>query len=193
MKKVIFILGFIFLVNSFNCFSNTIEKDGNEYKSKRKYVYGYSEDFKEEFFLGVSFEKVIKPADTIYSIRLQLHASEIEGRKNICFNKANSVTFLSKNGKTVDIQISDVKSLVDHNDKTDHLYSTINESHYSTIVILNVSKEQLIEVGSEPFYHIILPYLDCKSKVAKKAEFIKPTLMVSRRFIQKNVKYILDI
>ncbi|MGZ2369230.1 hypothetical protein ACXR6G_05560 [Ancylomarina sp. YFZ004] len=193
MKKIIFILGLIFLVNSINCFSKTVEKNRKEFKSKTKYVYGYSNDFKGELYLGISFEKVIRSIDTTYFVKLQLNAPEIEGRMNICFDEANAVTFLSKTGKTVDLQMTDVRSMTDYDRQGDDLLTTINVSIYSTIFILNVTKEQLIEIGSEPFYNIIIPYLDCKSKVNKKAEFFKPTLLVRRRFIQKNVKYILDI
>jgi hypothetical protein len=39
MKKVIFILGFILLVSSISCFSDIVEKNRKEFKSKTKSVY----------------------------------------------------------------------------------------------------------------------------------------------------------
>jgi len=193
MKKLIFILGFIFLINSINCFSNTVEKHRKEFKSKTMYVYGYSKDFKGNLYLGISFKKTVKSLDTTYSVRLHLDAPKISNRMNMCINKANAVTFLSKNGKTVDLQMTDVKSKIDNGREGNGLVKRINVSTYSTIFILDVTKEQLIEIGSEPFYNIIIPYLDCKLKVNKKAQFLKPTPLVGRRSIQKNIRYILDI
>lgn len=144
-------------------------------------------------YLGISFEKVIVSEDTAYFVKLKLDAPEIESRMTIYFNKANSVTFISKSGKTVDLQITDVKSVINVDNQEDHLLTTIKESTYSTIFILNVTKEELIDIGSEPYCNVIIPYSDGESKVNKKVEFSKKALFGRRRFIQKYVKYILDV
>ncbi|MDE5421446.1 hypothetical protein L3073_04425 [Ancylomarina sp. DW003] len=193
MKKIICIVGFILFFNSINSFSNTVEKNRKEFKSKIKYVYGYSKDLKGYLYLGISFEKVIVSEDTAYFVKLKLDAPEIESRMTIYFNKANSVTFISKSGKTVDLQITDVKSVINVDNQEDHLLTTIKESTYSTIFILNVTKEELIDIGSEPYCNVIIPYSDGESKVNKKVEFSKKALFGRRRFIQKYVKYILDV
>jgi hypothetical protein len=61
---------------------------------------------------------------------LQLNAPEIEGRMNMCLNKAKAVTFLSKNGKTVDLQMADVRSITDYDRQGDDLLTTINRNWF---------------------------------------------------------------
>jgi hypothetical protein len=80
----------------------------------------------------------------------------------------------------------------ENENQMDDPISTV-KTYHSTILILNVTKDKLIEIGAEPFYNIILPYYNSSSEVENKAIFVKPTLFIRRSFIQKNIKYILDI
>ena len=67
------------------------------------------------------------------------------------------------------------------------------KTYHNTILVLNVTKDKLIEIGSEPFYNLILPYYNSASNVENSVIFVKPTMLVPRSFTQKNIKYILDI
>jgi len=67
------------------------------------------------------------------------------------------------------------------------------KTYHNTILVLKVTKDKLVEIGSEPFYNLILPYYKSSSEVENRAIFVKPTLLIPRSFTQKNIKYILDI
>jgi len=193
MKKVIFILTCIFLINSINCFSQSVEKNKKKFKTKTKYVYGYSDDF-DELYLGIAFGKVISLADTAFYVEIHLSAPDTEFRTDIHINKASAITFLSKSGKTVDLKLTDVNSSSKYDKQIDYPIIKPNTTKsYSTTLILDVTKEKLIEIGSEPFHNLILPYFNSSTKVNSKAVFVKPTLFIRRSFIQKNVNYILNI
>jgi hypothetical protein len=191
MKKLFFIFGYIFVLNLSSCFSQLLENNKKEFKSDTRVVYGYSNDI-NALDLGITFGKVINSVDTTYYIKFQLYAPNSDFRQDILINKTSTITFLSKSGKAVDLKLTDVISFTENVKQIDNPYSSV-KSHYSTILILNVTKERLIEIGSEPFYKLILPYFNASSKVENKAIFVKPTLFTRRIFIQKSVNYILDI
>ncbi len=193
MKKLIFISVCLFLMNLCNCFSQLAENNNKVFESETKFVYGYSNDF-IELDLGVTFGKVISIIDTSYYIKFLLHAPNSEFRKDIQINKTHSITFLSKNGKKVELNLSDLVALAkfDVDTYNEFLFSN-RDSYYSTDLVLNVSKDKLIEIGSEPFYRIIFPYYNSTYKVEDKAIFVRPMLPTPRTFTQKSVKYILNI
>lgn len=193
MKKVIFILVCVFHINSINCFSQSIEKNKKEFESKTKYVYGYSNDFNEAISMGISFVKVLSSIKATYYIKFHFNESTSEYRTDICLNKASAITFLSESGRFVDLKLNDVRSILKSDKRSDDPFTPIKVFRYSTILILEVTREELIRIGSEPFYKIILPYFDCSSKVNNKVVFGTPALFTRRIFIQKNINYILDI
>jgi hypothetical protein len=92
----------------------------------------------------------------------------------------------------VDLKLTNVISSTEKEKQVVDQYST-DIAYSSTILILRITKEKLIEIGSEPFYNLILPYYNSSSKVENKAIFAWPTLLTRRNFNQKSVKYILDI
>lgn len=193
MKKLIFTLGCIFLMNISSCFSQLLENSKSEYKSVTRFVYGYSNDF-NDLVLGITFGKVLNSVDTVYYIKFILSAPNSELRKDIQIKRTSAITFLSKSGKKIDLKLTDVISFEEkENEKQrDDPVSTVI-SYHSTIFVIYVTKDKLIEIGAEPFYNLILPYYDGSSKVENRAIFVKPTLFVPRSFVQKNIKYILDI
>lgn len=191
MKKLIFILGYIFVINLSSCFSQSSENNQKEFKSDTRIVYGYSDDF-YALDLGITFGKIINSVDTTYYIKFQLYAPNSEFRQDIQINKNSAITFLSKSGKRIDLKLTNVISLTDKVKRVDNPYSSV-KSYYSTILILYVTKEKLIEIGYEPFYHLILPYYNSTTIAENKAIFVKPALFTRRNFTQKSVQYILDI
>jgi hypothetical protein len=193
MGKVFFILNVIFVMNISSCFSQLLISDKKEYNSVMRYVYGYSNDF-NELDLGIAFGKVVNSGDTTYYIKLQLCAPKSDFRDDILLKRSSTITFLSKNGKSIDLKLSDVISSTKkvNTNQMDYPLATVN-TFFTTNLILYVTKNQLIEIGSEPFYNLIIPYFNNSTKVENKAEFTKPTLFVRRSFIQAQIKYILDI
>jgi len=192
MKKFRLILCCILIINSINCFSQSDEKDKKEFKSKIKYVYGYSNDFKDALTIGISFEKSISSTDTNYYIKFNLYASS-EPKIDICFDKKSSITFLAKSSRVVDLKMTDLNSLIKSQKQADGPHSTEFVNYYSAILSLEVTKEELVLISLDPFYKIFLPYFHCSSKVYNKIELDRPTLFVRREFIQKNINYILEI
>ena len=180
-------------MNINSCFSQLLENSKKEYESVTRFVYGYSNDF-NELDLGITFGKVINSFDTIYYIKFQLCAPIPELREDIQIKKSNAITFLSKSGKKTDLKLTNVISFIDKEEekKMGDQVSAV-KTYYSTILILNVTKDKLVEICSEPFYNIIIPYYNSTSKVENSAIFVKPTLFIRRNFIQKSIKYILDI
>jgi len=178
-------------MNISSCFSQLLENNNKVFKSATRYVFGYSNDF-NELHLGITFGKVINSVDTTFYIKFQLYAPNSEFRKDIQIRKTSAITFLSKSGKTVDLKLTNVISLSEkENEKQVPLPTT--QTYHSTILILNVTKENFIEIGSEPFYNLIFPYYNSSTKVENRAIFVKPPLFIPRTFTQKNVTYILDI
>jgi hypothetical protein len=192
MKKVIFTLCCIFLINSINCFSQSIEKNKNEFKSETGYVNGYSERSSDVFRMGITFGKVLSLIDTNYYIEFDLEIPGSEYRTDICLNKAKSLTFLTRNGRSVDLKMTDVSSSIKSDKQTVDPFTPIEVNYHSTTLILEVTKEELMIIGSEPFYRLLLPYFNCSSKAYNEVRFVKPTLFTRRVFIQKNINYILD-
>ena len=193
MKKMIFTFGCIFVMNISSCFSQLLENSKKEYKSVTRFVLGYSNDF-NELDLGITFGKVINSFDTIYYVKFQLSAPSSEFRKDMQIKKASAITFLSKSGKKIDLKLTDVNFYTDEVNvkQMDAPVSTV-KTYHNTILVLKVTKYKLVEIGSEPFYHLILPYYKSSSEVENRAIFVKPTLLIPRSFTQKNLKYILDI
>ena len=193
MKRVIFMLGCIYLINSINCLSQSIEKNKKEYKSKTNYVNGYSNDSNDPISMGITFVKVISSIKVTYYIKFNVNAPASEYRTDICLNRASAITFLAKSGRFVDLKLTDVSSFIKSDKQLNDPFTPIKVYHHSTILILEVTKEELIKIGSDPFYKIILPYFDCSSKVNNKVVFSNTALFTRRIFIQKNINYILDI
>jgi hypothetical protein len=173
------------------CFSQLSENNKKEYKSKTSFVKGYSNDH-NELNLGITFGKSIHLNDTSYYIKFQLYAPASEFREDMQIFKTSSITFLSKNGRTVELKLNDVISSTATEKQIVDQYATDILSS-STILIVPVTKEKLIDIGSEPFYKLILPYYNGSLKVENEAIFDWPALLNSRKFTQKSVKYILDI
>lgn len=191
MKKLIFTIGCIFVMNLSSCFSQLLENNNKVFKSATRYVFGNSKDF-TELYLGITFGKVINLVDTSFFIKFQLHAPNSEFRNNIQIKKTSAITFLSKRGKAVNLKLTDVISLTEKESEKQIPLPTTQTTH-STILILNVTKENFIEIGSEPFYNLIIPFYNISTKVENSAIFEKPTLFTPRTFTQKNIKDILDI
>jgi len=190
MKKLIFIVVSLLVMNVGSCFSQFPENYQKEFESRTRAVYGYSDDF-NELTMAITFGKKINAVNTAYYIKFQLYAPNSELRQDIQIKKTSVLTFLSKSGKTVDLPLTDVISSTANKQETDNPFSV--KSDYSTILMVNVTKEQLIEIGSEPFYHLILPYYNTTWQLEKKAFFTSPTLFIRKTFTQKYIKYILDV
>ena len=193
MKKMIFILGFFFVMNIGSCFSQLLENNKKEYKSVTRFVYGYSNDF-SGLNLGITFRKVVNSLDTTYYIKFQLSAPTSDFRNDMQIKKTSAITFLSKSGKKIDLKLTNVNFYTEEENvkEMDAPLSTV-KTYHNTILVLNVTKDKLIEIGSEPFYNLILPYYNSASNVENSVIFVKPTMLVPRSFTQKNIKYILDI
>jgi hypothetical protein len=193
MKKMIFTISCIFLMNASSCFSQLSENSKKEYKSATRFVYGYSNDF-NELVLGITFGKILSSADTVYYIKFQLSAPASEFRNDIEIKKMSAITFLSKSGKRIDLNLTDVIPSTEkvNEEQNDDPVSTVKSYHYTTLV-LYVTKDKLIEICAEPFYNLIIPYYNSSSQVEDRAIFVKPTLFVPRSFTQKSIMYILYI
>jgi hypothetical protein len=191
MKKLILIFGCVYLLNLNYCYSQEWENGKRVYYSKTRVVHGYSKDF-NGLDIGITFKKVINLKDTAYYVKFQLYAPATDFRNDIQIKKSGSITFLSKSGKAIDLKLTNVVSSTDSDKQIVDPYSTV-DAHFSTILIVEVTKEKLIDIGSEPFYHLILPYYNSSTEVENKAIFAWPTLLTKRIFIQRNVKYILEI
>jgi hypothetical protein len=191
MKKVFILFGCIYFMNLSSCFPQLLENNKKEYRSKTSVVKGYSNDY-NELDIGITFGKIINLIDTTYYIKFQIYAPTSDFRKDIQIYKTSSITFLSKSGRTVDLKLTNVISSTEKEKQVVDQYST-DIAYSSTILILDITKEKFIEIGSEPFYNLILPYYNSSSKVENKAIFAWPTLLTRRNFNQKSVKYILDI
>jgi hypothetical protein len=191
MKKAVLIFGCIFLINLTDCFSQLDEKNQKEFISKTIVVSGSSNEF-AELYLGITFGKVINSIDTIYYIKFKLFPPKSELMNDISFTKASAINFLSKSGKLVDIKLRDLILTTEQKKQMDDPRHPVTFYYNSMILILNVTKEKLIEIGSEPFYNIIIPFYNISSNIENKAIFW-PTLLTRRNFTQKNVQYILEI
>lgn len=178
-------------MNSSGCYSQVTENNNREFKSETKFVFGYLNNV-TVLDLGITFGKVIDPDDTTYYVKFQLYAPNSELRQDIQINRTSSITFLFKSGKRVDLELTDVISYTENEKQTDNPYSSV-KSTYSTVFILNVTKEQLFKIGSEPFYQLILPYSNRSSEIENQAIFEWPSLFTRRTFTRKCVRYILDI
>jgi hypothetical protein len=193
MKKATFIIGCILLLNSINCFSQTDEKKQKEITTKTKHVLGYSDDFQSPLEMGIAVRKVLTSTDTTYYLKLKLSTSSSEYRTDICFDRASSITFLAKSGNSVDIKLTKVSSSINSDDLINDPLSSINVDKHSTTLIIEVTKEELIKIGADPFYKISLPYFNCSTKVYKNVVFSNPSLFVSRTFIQKHIYQIIGM
>jgi len=191
MKKMIILFGCIYFMNLSSCFPQILEKNKKEYKSKTSVVKGYSNDY-NQLDIGITFGKIINLIDTTYYIKFQLYAPTSEFQSDIQIYKTSSITLLSKSGRTVELKLTNVISSTEKEKQVVDPFSA-DISYHSTILILYVTKEKLIEISSEPFYNLILPYYNSSSKVENKAIFAWPTLLTRRNFNQKSIKYILDI
>ena len=165
MKKLIFIFGILLVMSAGHCFSQLPDNYQKEYESYTRVVSGYSDDF-NELDLGITFGKQINPVNTTYYIKFQIYAPNTDFRQDIQINKTSAITFLSKSGKRVDLKLSNVISSTENKQQTDNPFSV--KSDYSTILIVPVTKDQLLEIGSEPFYHLLLPYYNTTYQVEKK-------------------------
>ncbi len=195
MKKVIFILGCIFLINSINCFSQSVEKCEKEFKSKKRHVLGHSVEFNILFTMVITFNKIINSSDTIFFIEFHLSTSSMtpEYWTDICINRANSIIFLAKNDTSIDLKLTDVRSFIKSDKEVYNPLTPFKMDYHSTILKTEVTKEELILIASNPFYKLQLPYFNCSSKIYHKLEFTSPKLFTGRKFIQKNINYILNI
>lgn len=195
MKKTIFILVCVFLINLTNCFSQLVANNKNEFKSKTSVVFGYSNDF-NELYLGITFGKVINKVDTTYNIKFHLYAPTSEFQNDIQIKRTSAITFLSKSGEKIDLKLTDVIFFTEKDDEKQmvgHGPISIVKTQYSAILVLNVTKDMFIKIGSEPFYNLMLPYYNSLSKGESRAIFVRPTLFIPRSFTQKSIKNILDI
>lgn len=193
MKKGIVIQSCIYLIITISCFSQSNIEDIREIESKTKYVSGYSNDFKEEVYLGITFGKVITSLDTTYHINLQIDAPETDFRTDIKIQKSSTAKVIAANGQIVDLELADVKSLIDNDKRTVDPKAQIEVHDHTTTLLLNVSRRKLHEIANEPFYSLVLPYFNSTLKASSEIIFTKPTLFVSRDFIRKYVSSILDL
>ncbi len=182
MKQAILFLFCCFLFNSQVCYS--------QIESKTKSVCGYSNTL-NEVTMGITFGKISNPVDTTYYIRFRV-AIPAKQYKKIYISSQSSLTFLTRSGKNIDLKIAGVKSTIesDHQIKEKHIGFT--QDDFSTVLTIPVTRKQLAEIGSEPFYKIKLPYFE---KPSKKDELIfpKPALLVDRDFTQIGARYVLGI
>ncbi len=190
MKRIVIILICSFLIQSYNCFS--------QIETKSKQVYGYSSDV-NGVTMGISFGKI----DTTYYIRCHITIPGKEYRK-IYLSTKSTLSFITKSGKTIDLNLASKSSSAEQegqiNDrklffkedkytKHDNIYE---DNNYFTVLTIPVTKEQLLKIGSEPFYRVKLPYFENSSNEGELL-FVKPAISISRDFIQKDIKYLLGI
>lgn len=190
MNKFIIVVCCCILVHSTDCFSDTVNK--NKVSTRAKHVYGRSSDFSNFLYLGISFIKDINPTDTAYYIKFKLYAPDSEFRDDICFNKAKSISFLAKNGNIVDLKMKGINTYTESSEQVEDPFKPSKINNYSTSVTLKIAKEKLIELGSQPFNKLMLPYYNKTSKVNNELVFIRPTVFTRRIFIQKKIKDILE-
>lgn len=191
MKKVIILIGCFMVINSITCFSQFDSKDKKVIKSSINTVYGYLNNNRDIYYLTIGFEKVINFIDTSYYMILGLSSPSSDYNTDICFNKANSIKILAKNGNFVDIQMTDINSFIETEKLTNYHYGA-NVLNHNTVLRLEVTKEELIKISLEPFYRILLPYFNCSTREYNHLKFEQPTLFTRRIFIQKIINSILN-
>ena len=200
MKNVLLILFFTSFYldvrsqNDCNFQTNTIDKSTKEriIETKSRVITGYAKDFPNTDMI-ISFQKIIKNNDTIYFIKFHFNTSTSEFEKAMYFNKDNNLSFLTKSGKVTSLRfdsVVDVKENIIHKDDP---FTPVRYYYYTANFVLKITKEQLLIIGSEPFYNLILTYTDSVTKVVKTAVFIKTALFTSRTFVVKDIKCILNL
>nr|WP_319401652.1 hypothetical protein [uncultured Carboxylicivirga sp.] len=190
MKKVIFLISCFILTNSVYCLSQATNKNTKVFTTKPKTVSGYLNDYSDTYYLNISFEKNICQTDTIYYLILELKSPKSGFNKEICFYKEDSIKFLAKNGKSTSIKMIDmngiIKSDISNNNQFDE-----KVVRYNTILKLQVIKAELMEIGSEPFHRLLLPYFNRSTKEHSDFTFVKPSIFTKRDFIQHLINSII--
>lgn len=191
MKIGLVILLFVVSVY-FNCSSQDRSSDEKVFKTKQKYVFGYSSQF-PSLTLGIFFQKNINAKDTIYYIRFLLTTSISDEKKYIYLDKNNSVTFTSKTGKSNTLLI-DQKIKFDESDPhSNNQFSVSASFFYTANVNVKVTKEELLQIGSESFHHLMFTYNDALAKTMRIASFGSPNFYTRRSFLQKDIKHLLEL
>lgn len=190
MKNILIIL-FVIFVFLFDCNSQIINNKEKVFKTDQKFILGYSKQFQSLTF-GISFQKNINLNDTTYYIEFLLTTSNSDDQQFIYLDKNNTLTFTSKTGKSI-ILLIDEKIKFEENNVHQNEQTPISPSYYySAKFYLKITKEQLLQIGSEPFYQLMLTYNDAQAKTMKIAKFYSPKFYIRRSFTQRDIKDLLD-
>ncbi len=177
MKRILIILICSFLIQSLDCYSQSIE-------TKLRHIYGYSNDYND-----VTLSLISGSEDMDYYMRIQINLSKTENAK-MYFPQGSTLSFLTKSGKTVELNMDDVNLTLVCNKFTADSRISDTDNPLIKIKTIPVTKEKLEEIGAEPFYKITIPYYVNSSK-SDKLIFTRPALLTGRDFTEKDVRRIL--
>lgn len=189
MKNGLMVLLIVFSLQ-INCKSQNNNGSGRIIETKQRFIIGYSRQF-SSLVLGISFQKSIAINDTAFYVKLVLTTSTSENKNDLSIGKNNSITFLSKTGKSVALTVNANIPIDEIDIHKDDSYAISTTYYYTTTLYLKVNKEQLLTIGSEPFYNLTLTYNDAQTKKMKIAVFSSPNFYTRRSFIQKDIKDLL--
>ncbi len=181
MKQILIILICSFLIQSLDCFSQSNE-------TKLRHIYGYSNDF-NDVTLSLVFGRISGTEDINYYVRIQIDLSKTEDAK-MFFPKGSTLSFLTKSGKTIELNMDDVSSNMKLENRLSNSQISDIKQPLIKVKTIPVTKEQLVEIGAEPFYKIIIPYYVNSSK-SDKLIFSRPALLTGRDFTTEDVRRIL--
>ena len=171
-----------FLLSPIACLSQEIE-------TKIKYVWGYSEEL-PDVSLGIAIGKTSVASDE-YFIRFRLDISANEYR-NIYLSRESAITFLHEDGNSIELNLEGMKASINRYRQIEDPKIMLTLDNFITELTVPVSREELTEIGSEPFYKIVLPYINGSSN-EKEIIFVKPALFNNRKFLQSGVNEVLKI
>jgi hypothetical protein len=191
MKNGLMVLLIVFNLQV-NCKSQISNIRDTIIETKQKFVIGYSKQF-PSLVLGISFQKSIAINDTVFYVKLVLTTSTSENKSDLSIGKNNNITFLSKSGKSVALTVNANIPMDEIDIHKDDSYAISTTYYYTATLYLKVNKEQLLTIGSEPFYNLTLTYNDAQAKKVKIAVFSSPNFYTRRSFIQKDIKDLLSL
>jgi len=191
MKNGLIVLLIVFNLQ-INCKSQISNGRDTIIETKQKFVIGYSKQF-PSLVLGISFQKNIAINDTTFYVKLVLTTSTSENKSDLSIGKNNSISFLSKTGKSVALTVNANIPMDEIDIHKDDSYAISTSYYYTSTFYLKVNKEQLLTIGSEPFYNLTLTYNDAQTKKMMIAIFSSPNFYTRRSFIQKDIKDLLSL
>jgi hypothetical protein len=177
-KKHISIFFIVFLLFSKICFSQ------KKIETKVKFVGGANSALP-----GLNIGIVIGRADTSYYIRCQLYIPAMQ-YSEIYLSRKSNLSFVLKNGKRVDLSLEKIRASIESHREMNDFILQRSQDGYLTKLTIPVTRQQLIEIASEPLENIRLPYFTKQSE-SEVLVFSRPPFFKSRSFIQEEIYHIL--